>query len=110
MVGVLGAAGVMPGTRVVLADSLPLRMCSDSPSAPACAAVRGDRSEGWAPQSRSEAMVQHGVVSTVQPLAAMAGAPHRLPGGGDGVRAGAAPTAGNVTHPRHVPHTCDPVV
>jgi gamma-glutamyltranspeptidase / glutathione hydrolase len=58
----------------VLADSPPVLMCSESPSAPSCTAVRGDRSEGWVPQTRSEVMAQHGMVSTVQPLAAMAGA------------------------------------
>ena len=77
----LGAAGVMPGTNVALADAPPVRMCSESPSAPACAAVRGDRSEGWVPQSRSEVMARHGVVSTVQPLAAMAGARILMRGG-----------------------------
>src|SRR5204863_9745102 len=73
ILAVFGAAAVIPGTNVAFADSPPVRMCRESPSAPACAAVSGDRSEGWVPQSRSELMVQHGVVSTVQPLAAMAG-------------------------------------
>ena len=54
-----------------IADSPPVQMCSESPSAPSCTAVRGDRSEGWVPQTRSEVMAQHGMVSTVQPLAAI---------------------------------------
>jgi gamma-glutamyltranspeptidase/glutathione hydrolase len=40
---------------------------------PACAAVRGDRSEGWLAQSRSEVMARHGIVSTSEPLAAQTG-------------------------------------
>ena len=41
-------------------------------SGPACQAVRGDRSEGWLPQTRSEVMARNGMVTTVQPLAAQA--------------------------------------
>src|SRR5215469_2784920 len=40
---------------------------------PACMAVRGDRSEGWLAQSRSEVMARHGIVSTSEPLAAQTG-------------------------------------
>ena len=40
---------------------------------PACNAVRGDRSEGWAAQTRSEVMARHGMVATSEPLAAQAG-------------------------------------
>jgi hypothetical protein len=35
--------------------------------------VRGDRADGWAPQSRAEVMAPHGMVTTSQPLAAQAG-------------------------------------
>src|SRR5256714_2201498 len=102
IVAMFGAAGVMPGTKVAFADSLPVRMCSDPPAAPACAAVRGDRSEGWVPQSRSEVMVQHGVVSTVQPLAAMAGARILMQGGNAIDAAVATAAALNVTYPANV--------
>jgi len=81
ILALFGAAAVIPGTNGACADSPPLQMCSESPSAPACAAVSGDRSEGWVPQSRPELMVQHGVVSTVQPLAAMTGARILMQGG-----------------------------
>jgi hypothetical protein len=86
----------------VRADSPPVRMCSEAPSAPSCTAVRGDRSEGWIPQTRSEVMAQHGMVSTVQPLGAMAGARILMQGGNaiDGAVATAA--ALNVTYPANV--------
>src|ERR1700704_6262830 len=61
----------------------PLSVCNSEPKAPACSAVRGDRSEGWKLQSRAEVMAQHGIVTTSQPLAAQAGL-HILMGGGDG--------------------------
>src|SRR6202022_1724683 len=38
-----------------------------------CAAVRGDRTAGWLPQTRSEVLARNGVVATSQPLAAQAG-------------------------------------
>src|SRR5947207_14151657 len=72
ILAVFGAAAVIPGTNVAFDDSPPVRMCSESPSAPACAPVSGDRSEGRVPQSRSELMVQHRYVSTVPRLAALA--------------------------------------
>src|SRR2546421_5765481 len=93
------AADVMPSTNVAFADAPPVRMCSESPSTPACAAVRGDRSEGWVPQSRSEVMVQHGVVSTVQPLAAMAGGGNLIEGWKAIRPAAAAAAALHRTHP-----------
>jgi gamma-glutamyltranspeptidase / glutathione hydrolase len=36
-------------------------------------AVRGDRTSGWLPQTRSELLARNGVVATSQPLAAQAG-------------------------------------
>jgi len=48
--------------------------CMSGPAtAPACKAVRGDRSEGWLAQGRSEVMGRNGIVATSQPLAAQAG-------------------------------------
>ena len=37
-------------------------VCTDA-SAPVCQAVRGDRSEGWLPQTRSEVMARNGIVT-----------------------------------------------
>src|ERR1700693_5836120 len=37
------------------------------------AAVRGDRTTGWLPQTRSEVLARNGIVATSQPLAAQAG-------------------------------------
>jgi gamma-glutamyltranspeptidase / glutathione hydrolase len=102
MLAALSAASVITGMKPAIADSPPVRMCSESPSAPACAAVRGDRSEGWVPQSRSEVMVQHGLVSTVQPLAAMAGARILMQGGNAIDAAVATAAALNVTYPANV--------
>ena len=95
-------ASVALAANVALADSPPVRMCSESPSAPSCTAVRGDRSEGWVPQSRSEVMAQHGMVSTVQPLAAMAGARILMQGGNAIDAAVATAAALNVTYPANV--------
>src|SRR5436190_4599435 len=49
-----------------------VQMCLGG-TAPACQGVRGDRSEGWLPQTRSEVMARNGMVTTVQPLASQAG-------------------------------------
>jgi gamma-glutamyltranspeptidase/glutathione hydrolase len=84
------------------AQSPPVQMCSENPTAPACSAVRGDRSEGWVPQTRSEVMAQHGMVSTVQPLAAMAGARILMEGGNAIDAAVATAAALNVTYPANV--------
>jgi gamma-glutamyltranspeptidase/glutathione hydrolase len=89
-------------TNRASADSPPVRMCSEAPSSPSCTAVRGDRSEGWVPQSRSEVMAQHGMVSTVQPLAAMAGARILMQGGNAIDAAVATAAALNVTYPANV--------
>ena len=51
----------------------PVRSCNDTPKAPWCDAVPGDRSQGWLPQHRSEVMARNGMVATSQPLAAQAG-------------------------------------
>jgi gamma-glutamyltranspeptidase / glutathione hydrolase len=48
-----------------LAQSPPVRMCTEVPTPPWCSAVRGDRAEGWVPQTRSEVMARNGMVTTV---------------------------------------------
>src|SRR5262245_18383739 len=50
-----------------------LSTCDAASKAAACAAVRGDRAEGWAAQSRAEVMAPHGMVTTSPPLAAQSG-------------------------------------
>ncbi len=40
---------------------------------PACDAVPGGRTEGWAPQSRAEVIARRGIVTSSQPLASEAG-------------------------------------
>src|SRR5580765_7500285 len=89
---------------VTLASALvsgQVQMCIGS-SAPACQAVRGDRSEGWLPQTRSEVMARNGIVSTVQPLAAQAGL-RILQQGGNAIDAAVATAAMlNVVFPQNV--------
>jgi gamma-glutamyltranspeptidase / glutathione hydrolase len=88
-------------SAVVLASALTsgqVQMCLGS-SAPACQAVRGDRSEGWLPQTRSEVMARNGMVTTVQPLAAQAGL-RVLEQGGNAIDAAVATAAVlNVVYP-----------
>jgi len=58
----------------LIAQQLTTSTCTsakDSP--PACTAIRGDRSEGWSAQTRSEVMARNGMVTTSEPLAAQTG-------------------------------------
>ena len=100
--GVLLTAVVLASTTFALAQSLPVQMCTEAPTPPWCSAVRGDRAEGWVPQTRSEVMARNGMVTTVQPLAAMAGA-RILMQGGNAIDAAVATAATlNVTFPPNV--------
>ena len=100
--GLLLTAVVLASTTFALAQSLPVQMCTEAPTPPWCSAVRGDRAEGWVPQTRSEVMARNGMVTTVQPLAAMAGA-RILMQGGNAIDAAVATAATlNVTFPPNV--------
>src|SRR5581483_5644338 len=68
----LGAA--LCAATPLIAQQLATSTCaSATDSPPACSAVRGDRSEGWAAQTRSEVMARNGMVTTSEPLAAQTG-------------------------------------
>src|SRR5256885_12693440 len=94
-------AALPAAIAVVLATSLTsgqVQICSVA-SSPACQAGRGDRSEGWLPQTRSEVMARNGMVTTVQPLAAQAGL-RILQQGGNAIDAAVAAAAAlNVMYP-----------
>lgn len=84
------------------AHSQTLSPCRSASSVPACNAVRGERAEGWLPQSRSPVMATHGMVVTSQPLAAQAGV-RILMEGGNAIDAAVATAATlNVTEPMSV--------
>jgi hypothetical protein len=69
-----------------------IKSCDSSPKPPFCNAVRGDRAEGWIPQTRSEVVARNGIVSTSQALAAEAGM-EILKQGGNAIDAAVAAAA-----------------
>ena len=92
---------VVLGSGLVLAQAPLARICGET-KAPACQAVRGDRSEGWLQQTRSEVLARNGIVSTVQPLASQAGL-RILQQGGNAIDAAVATAAMlNVVFPGNV--------
>src|SRR6476469_7213174 len=89
------------GSGLVIAQPPLTGICGEV-KAPFCSAVRGDRSEGWLAQTRSEVMARNGIVSTVQPLAAQAGL-RILQQGGNAIDAAVATAAMlNVVFPQNV--------
>src|SRR5690349_12489482 len=101
---VMTLSALLLAARFVVSAQIPAplaRICGEQ-KAPACQAVRGDRSEGWLQQSRSEVMARNGVVSTVQPLAAQAGL-RVLQQGGNAIDAAVATAAAlSVVYPANV--------
>ncbi len=91
------AAALLPAS--VLAQAAPpLSTCAEQ-DVPACAAIPGDRAEGWSGQSRAEVMAPHAMVTTSQPLAAQAGLRIMQQGGNAIDAAVAAAAVLNVVEP-----------
>ena len=80
-------------TACIALGQSPVQSCNTTGTKPPfCNAVRGDRSEGWLGQGRSEVMARNGIVSTSQPLAAEAGL-KILQDGGNAIDAAVATAA-----------------
>src|SRR5580704_4491211 len=91
------AAALMPSSAFAQATP-PLSTCAEQDVA-ACAAIPGDRAEGWSGQSRAEVMAPHAMVTTSQPLAAQAGLRIMQQGGNAIDAAVAAAAVLNVAEP-----------
>lgn len=79
-----------------------METCEAAAPPPFCQAVRGDRTQGWTAQSRSEVMARRGMVATSQPLAAQIGL-QVLREGGNAIDAAVATAAAlSVTEPMQV--------
>ncbi len=97
-----GVALLSAAAGQLFAQAPKMQTCESVPQPAFCSAVRGVRSEGWPPQSRSEVMAQHGMVVASQPLAAQAGL-QILRHGGNAIDAAVATAAVlNVTEPMMV--------
>jgi gamma-glutamyltranspeptidase/glutathione hydrolase len=97
----LAAMGLL-AARAGAQTALPGEGCEATPKAAFCSAVRGVRAEGWAAQSRSEVMAQHGMVVASQPLAAQAGLQILMRGGNAIDASVAAAAVLNVVEPMMV--------
>jgi gamma-glutamyltranspeptidase/glutathione hydrolase len=80
MVGPLILTAI-PAVSQGAGQAIPAACNQNGQQLPFCSAARGDRAEGWLPQTRSEVMAQNGIVSTSQPLAAQAGLRILMQGG-----------------------------
>ena len=100
----IGLAVIGLCLSAVAADAqLVTSTCNDgAANPPACAAVHGDRADGWMVQGRSEVMGRNGIIATSQPLAAQAGLEIMRKGGNAVDAAVAAAAVLNLIEPMNV--------
>src|SRR5678816_412640 len=89
---IAAASGSAPRIVAQSPAASPIQSCGAAPAPAWCAAVAGDRSEGWTTQRRSEVMARNGMVTTSQPLAAQVGL-DILKAGGNAIDASVAMSA-----------------